>query len=254
MRRRDFVKGILAASAAAKAMGAQQAAPAASSPIPAIPQTLPPHVPGPAGPTPWTSGLMEVKPLELSTLVPDAVAQTDAHFFNATQTATLRRLCALLMPRMKSYPGALDAGAPEFLDFLIGVSPRPQQQMYRAGLDRLDEEAQHKFAVSFAKLADGQADELIRPWLRPWMSDHPPTEPHARFINLAHRDIRTATVNSQQWSDAEQVAKGETHGLDLYWYPIDPNVHREATQTQRATTLSGTTPRPVTTREGHVAR
>lgn len=227
MRRRDFVKGILAASAAAKAMGAQQAAPAAPSPVPATPQVLPPHAAVAPGPTPWMTGLMEVKPLELSALVPDAVAQTDAHFFTATQTATLRRLCEVLMPRIKGYPGALDAGTPEFLDFLIGVSPRVQQQMYQAGLDRLETEARGKFAVPFAKASDAQADSLIHPWLRSWMSDHPPIEAHARFINLAHHDIRTATVNSQQWSEAELAAKGEAPGLDLYWYPIDPNLHRD---------------------------
>ena len=59
------------------------------------------------------------------------------------------------------------------------------------------------------------------------MSDHPPIEAHARFINLAHLDIRKATINSQQWSEADQAAKGEAPGLDLYWYPIDPNVHRD---------------------------
>ena len=28
------------------------------------------------------------------------------------------------------------------------------------------------------------------------MNDHPPREAHSRFISLAHRDIRTATINS----------------------------------------------------------
>src|SRR5580658_2654554 len=120
MRRRDFVKGILAVSAAARTMGAQQASPPAASAPPATPQSLPTAAPAAPGPTPWMSGLMEVKPLELNTLIPDAVAQTDAHFFGEQQTLTLRRLCGLLMPALKGFPGALDVGAPEFLDFLIG--------------------------------------------------------------------------------------------------------------------------------------
>jgi hypothetical protein len=241
MRRRDFVKGILAAAAAARAMEAQQATPAAPSP-PAPPQTLPPAGPVAPGPTPWMRGLMEVKPLELTTLVPDAVAQADAHFFTAQQTLTLRRLCEVLMPPLKGFPGALDAGAPEFLDFLIGASPRQRQQMYQSGLDWLDAEARRKFAAPFAKATNEQADELIRPWLRAWMSDHPPAEPHARFINLAHHDIRTATANSQAWSEAKLAAEGEASGLDLYWYPVDPDVHREA-----ARPLHNAAPR-----EGHV--
>lgn len=223
MRRRDFVKGILAASAAAKGMAAQQAAQATPA---AAPHVMPPPGPVAPGPVPWMRGLMEVKPLELSTLVPDAVAQTDAHFFTPPQTATLRRLCALLMPPLNGYPGAIDAGAPEFLDFLVGASPRDKKQMYRTGLDRLDAEAKQKFAAPFEKTTDAQADALIRPWLRVWMTDHPPTEPHARFINLAHADIRTATINSQGWSEAARAEGHRSSGVDLYWYPVDPDMHR----------------------------
>jgi hypothetical protein len=235
MQRRDFVKGILAASAAAKGLAAQQqAAPAAQAVPPAAPHVMPPAGPVAPGPVPWMRGLMEVKPLELSTLVPDAVAQTDAHFFNEAQTATLRHLCVLLMPPLKGYPGALDAGTPEFLDFLIGVSPKPQQQLYKAGLDRLDAEAKLKFMMPFAKVNDIQADALIRPWLRTWMSDRPPTEPHAAFVNQAHSDIRTATINSQQWAEASLAAGRRGTGLDLFWYPVDPDVHRETPALARA--------------------
>jgi hypothetical protein len=230
MRRRDFVKGILAASAAAKGMAAQQAAPAAQATAAAPQHVLPPPEPIAPGPVPWMRGLMEVKPLGLSTLVPDAVAQTDAHFFTSPQTASLRRLCTLLMPPLKGYPGALDAGAPEFLDFLVGASPREQRLMYQTGLDRLDAEAKHKFAIPFEKTTDAQADALIRPWLRVWMTDHPPTEPHARFINLAHVDIRTATINSQAWSEAAGHASS---GVDLYWYPVDPDMHRDREDAMR---------------------
>jgi hypothetical protein len=180
------------------------------------------------------SGLLEVKPLELDTVVPDAVAQTDAHFFNPQQRLTLRRFCEVLMPPLKGYPGALDAGAPEFLDFLIGVSTRQQQQMYQSGLDHLEAEATRRFAVPFSKVTDAQADALIRPWLRAWMSDHPPSEPHARFINLAHLDIRRATVNSQAWSEAASAAGKTDTGLDLYWYPVNPNLNRESVLPARA--------------------
>jgi hypothetical protein len=221
MRRRDFVKGIVAASAAARALGAQQTSQAAA------PHTLPPAGPVAPGPVPWMRGLMEAKPLELSRLVPDAVAETEAHFFNPPQTATLRRLCALLMPPLKGYPGALDTATPEFLDFLISVSPQEQKQMYLEGLEWLDAEAHRMFFMDFRKTSDIQADALIRPWLRAWMSDHPPTEPHARFVNLIHNDIRTATVNSQAWSDRSQAEDRMATGVDLYWYPVDPDVHRE---------------------------
>lgn len=188
MRRRDFVKAMVAASATAKTMlGQQSAAPVAPS--------IPPATPTAPGPVPWMRGLMEVKPLPIGSTVPDAVAQTNAYFFKEQQLATLRRLSEILLPPLRGYPGAKEAGTPEFIDFLIGVSPADRQQMYQSGLDRLDAEAKQYFGVAFSRLDKTQADHLLRPWLRTWMTDHPPTEPYARFINIAHSDIRTATIN-----------------------------------------------------------
>jgi hypothetical protein len=169
-------------------------------------------------------GLLETKPLPILPLVADAVGRSDARFFSEPQFAALRRLCELFEPAAAGYPGAIEAGTPEFLDFLIGASPRDRQQMYQSGLDRLEAEARQRFGEAFAQVTEAQADQLIRPWLRTWMSDHPPTEPYERFINLAHADIWQATVNSQAWSEAAQRAGKSTPGIDLYWFPIDPDL------------------------------
>jgi hypothetical protein len=171
---------------------------------------------------------MEVKPLSITAIVPDAVARTDAHFFTTPQTATLRRLCEIFMPPLKGDPGAIDAGTPEFLDFLIGASPADRQQMYQSGLDRLDAEAKQHFGAPFATLDKTQADQLLQPWLRTWMSDHPPSEPYAHFINIAHSDIRTATINSEAWSQAANAKGQHTPDMGLYWFPVDPDIRRDA--------------------------
>ena len=229
MRRRDFVKAMVAASASAKTMLGQQT----QTPVaPSVPPAVPPAAPTAPGPVPWMRGLMEVKPLSIASIVPDAVAQTDAYFFKEQQLATLRRLSEILLPPLKGYPGAKEAGTPEFIDFLIGVSPPERQQMYQSGLDRLNAEAKQHFGVAFSALEKSQADQLIRPWLRTWMTDHPPTEPYARFINIAHSDIRTATINSQAWSDAGKKAPDK----ELYWYPVDPDIHREGPASVRRPT------------------
>jgi hypothetical protein len=230
MRRRDFVKAMVAASATAKTMlGQQSASPVAPSVPPAVPPAAPTAAPGPV---PWMRGLMEVKPLPIGSTVPDAVAQTDASFFNEQQLATLRRLSEILLPPLRGYPGAKEAGTPEFIDFLVGVSPADRQQMYQSGLDRLDAEAKQQFGVAFSRLDKTQADQLLRPWLRTWMTDHPPTEPYARFINIAHSDIRTATINSEAWSKARQRAPD----MELYWFPVDPDIHREGPASVRRPT------------------
>ncbi|MDR5725952.1 MAG: gluconate 2-dehydrogenase subunit 3 family protein [Terriglobia bacterium] len=156
--------------------------------------------------------------------VPDAIATTEGHFFDARQMATLRKLGDILLPPLDGYPGSAQASAPEFIDFLISVSPAERQHMYRSGLDQLNADAEKRFAVPFADVNAEQADALLRPWLRVWMRDHPPAEPFAQFINLAHEDIRTATMNSQIWSIAATSAGERAPGIGLYWSPIDPDI------------------------------
>jgi hypothetical protein len=226
VKRRDFVKAMMAASMTAKAAFSQQAAPQAAAVSQA--PVIPPRAPLAPGPVPWMEGLMEAKPLPMTALALDTIAQSNAYFFSEAQMASLRRLSEVLMPPLKGYPGAAEAGTPEFLDFLIGASPADRQQVYRSGLDRLDEEAKRKFGVAFATVGAGQADQLIRPWLRSWMPDHPPTEGFAHFINLAHTDIRFATQNSQVWGEAEIAAGRIEVDMDAYWYPVDPDMRRHA--------------------------
>jgi hypothetical protein len=225
MRRREFVKAMLAASVSARTMMGQNtpASVTPSAPPPIPPQAAP--LPAP-GPLPWMRGLLDAKPLPMTPLVPDAVAHTKTYFFTRQQLATLRQLCEVLMPPLKSAPGAIDAGAPEFLDFLISVSPADRQKLYVDGLDRLDAEARRQFGIPFAGVNPQQADALIRPWLRTWMTDHPPNDPYERFMNLAHSDIRTATINSQPWSDALPANDERRLEEGLYWYPVDPDLDR----------------------------
>jgi Gluconate 2-dehydrogenase subunit 3 len=230
MRRRDFVKGALAASVGAQAILGQNS-PQNSAPQIA-PSTPPPAPPGAAsppaqGPVPWMRGLMEAKPLQLTPLVPDAVAGPATHFFTDHQMATLRQLCEILLPPLKGYPGAVDAGTPEFLDFLISVSPADRRHLYAFGLDWLDGEARSHFQIPFDAVSATQANALLRPWLRAWMQDHPPVEPRARFINVAHWDICTATVNSEKWNQADLASGKEPSGFGLYWHPVDPDITRK---------------------------
>lgn len=205
------------------AQQATQAAPSAAQVAP----SAPPPVPVAPGPVPWMRGLAQINRVPVASIVPDAVAQTNAHFFSDPQMVTLRRLCQILMPPFQGYPGAVEAETPEFLDFLIGASPADRQQTYQSGLDRLNHEAQQRFGLAFVDVTPEQADQLIRPWLRTWMSDHPPTDPYAHFMNTAHSDIRTATINSQAWADAAKAAGERTPDMGIYWFPVEPDIYRD---------------------------
>lgn len=182
-------------------------------------------LPPPPAPVPWTLGLNAKTPIP-KTLEEDAIAKTDLTFFSHVQFATLVRLSALLLPTLGAMPGAVEAETPAFLDFLIGGSPASRRNLYTGGLDWLEAASRQACHMAFAHTSDVQGDNLVRPWLRTWMTDHPPTEVHADFINIAHADIRLATMNSRAWNEAllRSSDDGTSDGLQMYWSPIDPEV------------------------------
>lgn len=209
MQRRDFVRAVISVSIAPKVLLAQEA----GNPAPSLP-----------APVPWTLGLNPKTPLPV-TEVADTVAATELTFFTPQQMSTLTRLSDLLLPPISGKPGALQAQTPQFLDFLVGSSPEPRRTMYSAGLDWLDTESHKAHQKPFASLDDTQAGAMLKPLLRTWMNDHPPTGPHVAFINIAHNDIRNATVNSKVWSDAPKVGAEESTAIGLFWSPIEPDTY-----------------------------
>jgi hypothetical protein len=209
MLRREFVRAVVSVSFAPRLLLSQQTANPA---------------PPPPAPVPWTLGLNPKTPLP-HTEVADGITEPVAHFFTATQMAALVRLCDVLLPPIGNKPGAVQAETPVFLDFLIGTSPAARKQLYTTGLNWLNAESERRYKKAFAALDEAQVDSILKPLLRTWMNDHPPTELHADFVNIAHDDIRTATTNSKAWtgapsSDAAAQGRGE-----LYWYPIEPDIY-----------------------------
>lgn len=218
MRRRDFVRAALAVSAAPKLLLTQQA----STPAPP-----------PPAPVPWLLGLNGKTPMP-HVEAAEEVAVAELRFFSPQQMATLTRLSDVLMPPIGNKPGAVQAQTPMFLDFLIGSSIEGRKQVYSRGLAWLEAESQKRYNAGFAHLTDQQAGELLKPWLRTWLNDHPPAEEHADFVNIAHDDIRTATVNSKEWSLAPQAAAQPRTDEELYWSPIQPDI---SSQNARSSTV-----------------
>jgi hypothetical protein len=200
----------LAAAPAAPALLAQQAA-APQNP-PAAPATNAPGGRGVGG-----------GPAALEVTPPDSVAAPVTRFFTAPQFAALRRLSGLIQPPLKGSPGALECGVPEFLDFLIGVSPEDRKQLYRNGLDSLNAQAGKQFSKSFAELDDAQAHAILQPLLVavPWVYA-PPEEPLQQFLFAVRDDVPMATRNSPEFAAASAGSGRRAGGGGLVWKPIDP--------------------------------
>ncbi len=210
MKRRNFVQSLLVVPAAT--VVAAEQAPPAPAPVQA-PARMARAMQGPA---------------KLNLVQPDTAAETTTGFFNSVQFATLNKLAEMLVPPIKGKPGAIDAHAPEFLDFLISRSPAASQTLYREGLDGLNASAKKHFHKPFAELDAKEADTIVRPLLvaRAWDREEP-KEMMARFMTQAHGDLRTATMNSAEWAAAGGSSGGRgrfNSGLRQHWKPIDPRV------------------------------
>lgn len=161
---------------------------------------------------------------KLDPSIPDAAADMMPHFFSPSEFSALQKIGDLLMPSKEGRPGASDAKAAEFLDFLIGQSPAERQQTYRAGLDGLNLQAQKKYSKHFAELDATQSATLLAPLQQPWTYDQP-SDPVARFLRVAKQDLRTATTNSREYATASSRGGAGSRRMagfgGLYWYPLD---------------------------------
>ena len=156
MKRRNFVRSLMMTPVAPAVLAGEQAA-QNTTPTPQPP-------PQPNTPARQVSRQpSQVPQLEVTAI--DLTGQPAVHYFSDTQFATLRKLGELLMPPLKNNPGAIEAQAPEFMDFLISASPDDRQKLYLSGLDSLEATSQDKFQKPFGDLDGQQADAILRPLL-----------------------------------------------------------------------------------------
>jgi hypothetical protein len=156
----------------------------------------------------------------LDVSVPDAAADVVPRFFSPAQFAALRHLCDLTLPSLDQRPGALEARASEFLDFLISESPADRQELYQKGLDALNTDSNKRYRKPFAATTTAEADVILAPLHLPWQYD-PPADPLARFLIAAKLDVRTATVNSVEYVKTGGGGSRRMGGVGLYWRSLD---------------------------------
>jgi gluconate 2-dehydrogenase subunit 3-like protein len=172
----------------------------------------------PAGPPLVPPGINETPN---TPVVPaDETAQNVNRTFNPEELSTLAKLSELIVPSWNGCPGALEAEAPEFLDFLIGCSPKSRLDLYRHGLDALNESAHEKFEKEFAKLDEAQADTLLSPLREHWEFTASNNDNLRAFLQAVKSDLLRATLNSRPFIDAISQTRRPRNASRFYWTPI----------------------------------
>jgi hypothetical protein len=150
----------------------------------------------------------------------DAASDPVIKTFSATQFAALRKLGEIVMPASQGAPGAVEAGAAEFLDFLIGVSPSDRVTLYKVGLDQLNKEAHQRFNKPFGEITPEQAEPILAPLHASW-SYRGPADAFAKFLLAAKADLLAATANSREYIAVVSQRRRSGGGVGQYWYPIE---------------------------------
>ena len=81
-------------------------------------------------------------------------------FFTAHEYATVVMLADMIIPRDGRSGGASDAGAPEFIDYLI-ARQADRQVALRGGLNWLDNECRKRFDKTFLQAADADRRKVL---------------------------------------------------------------------------------------------
>jgi len=107
-------------------------------------------------------------------------------FFSPREYATVVALSDLILPRDAKSASASEAGAPEFIDYIVAEQPARQTAM-RGGLVWLDSECRQRFDKSFVDCADTEqrqvADDIA------WPRKARPDMSHGVAFFTAMRDL-----------------------------------------------------------------
>ncbi len=146
---------------------------------------------------------------------PAETAKSLRRTFTPDQHYALTQLADLIVPAYNGLPNASDCGVAEFLDFYIGASPQPRQDLYRSGLDLLNHTSQSKFGQTFANINLQQATGLLAP-----LQDRTSKDDLAPFLRAAKSDIMRAAFNSRPYIDALSQTRRPRNASKYFWYPI----------------------------------
>lgn len=110
--------------------------------------------------------------------------------FRPHEYAALRRVCELIIPADEHSQGALEAGAPEFID-LLASSNTELAEIYTGGLAWLEREMQRRYNTSFVQARPEQQTAMLD-LMAYRKNESPELAPGIRFFTWA----RNMTVDA----------------------------------------------------------
>jgi gluconate 2-dehydrogenase subunit 3-like protein len=128
-----------------------------------------------------------------------ARAKGDYHpkCFTAHEYATLRRLAEMIVPPEEYSKGALEAGAPEFID-LLASSNAELAAIYTGGMAWLDEQMKHRYQAAFTDAAPAQQTAMLDLIAyRKNEAAHPELAPGIRFFTWVRNMVVDAYYSSE---------------------------------------------------------
>jgi gluconate 2-dehydrogenase gamma chain len=151
-------------------------------------------------------------PEPIETVAATATRREALETLNATEAEALEAIVARLIPTDENGPGAAEARAAHYIDRALAGPLRALRSRYAAGLAAIDDYAQSKHGVLFAKLAPADQDALLRDMesnVATGFSGGP-----SAFFNL----LRTHTIEGT-FSDPYYGGNANFVGWNLIGYP-----------------------------------
>jgi gluconate 2-dehydrogenase gamma chain len=139
-------------------------------------------------------------------------------FFTPQEWRTVRLLAELVIPRDERSGSATDAGAPEFMDYILSEYP-DQQLAVRGGLAWLDAESERRFGTRFVESGGPERTALLNDVAWPGKT-RPEMKPGAAFFSR-FRDLTAAGFWSSPMGIADLQYRGNTGMAEWTGCPSD---------------------------------
>ena len=144
-------------------------------------------------------------------------------FFTPSEASTLAVLCDIILPATPSAVSAVDAGVPEFVEFIAKDMPNHQVPL-RGGLMWLNTESNRRYNKAFEACSNSEQIEIIEDIAYPFKDDENSNfGPGVAFFNL----VRNLTLTGYYTSKPGLADLGYKGNIPNIWDGVPEDVLAE---------------------------